>query len=646
MAKFVIECPKCGKFAEASSGLFGTGLFAKRNVKCSCGNVINVQASKLSSRVCPHCGNTVVFDQSKGAAAKCPVCHEPINTVTDQSRLYEFACEQCGVMLQADKAAETFTCPVCDHVNDVAKLARLEKIKNDGKLSVIKYEGDNSTFVWKHPMEDFYLGSQLIVHESQEALFSRDGKALDLFGPGRYTLKTQKLPLLDNLAKLPLDNEGLFHSEVYFINKTVQMAIKWGTPDKVRLIDPLTGTPLELGVCGKMNLSVSDSRKLVVKLVGTMRGIAWEERGEAGFTRSLEESFRPMISSAVKTDLPAVIKANDIDVLEMDSKLDIISEALRLKISAGFEEYGLTVPQLYVTGVLLPENDRNFEVIRELHTVELKKKKAKMDADVVAAEREIATQEELTKTEHARHEAERELLKAEVEAQKIRMSGVAEADVMQAKGYTQRDVLQTDVQKAYAEGIGKMGGSGGSGVMGEMVGLGAGLAAMGVVVPQVGKVMRDMDPEAPGEKAAPSGWTCPECGRERITSKCCPECGAKKPEDKKGWTCPECGKKDITSRFCPECGAKKPEEKKGWTCPVCGKKDITSRFCPECGAKKPEEKKGWTCPECGKKDITSRFCPECGAKKPEEKSTWICPDCGEKDISGKFCPECGRKRDE
>ena len=61
---------------------------------------------------------------------------------------------------------------------------------------VIKYEGDNETLVWKHPIEDFNMGSQLIVHESQEAIFFRNGQALDLFGPGRYTLETENIPLL------------------------------------------------------------------------------------------------------------------------------------------------------------------------------------------------------------------------------------------------------------------------------------------------------------------------------------------------------------------------------------------------------------------------------------------------------------------
>ena len=59
-------------------------------------------------------------------------------------------------------------------------------------FDVIKYEGDNSTFVWKHPCEDFNCLSQLIVHENQEAVFFMNGQALDLFGPGRYTLKNTK----------------------------------------------------------------------------------------------------------------------------------------------------------------------------------------------------------------------------------------------------------------------------------------------------------------------------------------------------------------------------------------------------------------------------------------------------------------------
>lgn len=109
MPKFVIECPSCGKFAEAK-----TGFFARKKIDCACGYTIDVRTDKLTSRECPHCGNTVVFDQSKGEKAKCPVCGEPINTQAEQSQTVEFSCAQCGVRLRTSQAATLWrpsSCP-------------------------------------------------------------------------------------------------------------------------------------------------------------------------------------------------------------------------------------------------------------------------------------------------------------------------------------------------------------------------------------------------------------------------------------------------------------------------------------------------------------------------------------------------------
>ena len=643
MSKFIIECPNCGKYAEGR-----TGFFARKKIDCACGYTIDVRTDKLTGRECPHCGNMVVFDQTKGEKAKCPVCGEAINDLAAQDKTLEFSCQQCGVRLRTGKNAEKYTCPVCDFENFIPERLMSEQIKKDGLASIIKYEGDNDTLIWKHPIEDFNYGSQLIVHESQEAIFFRDGQALDLFGAGRYTLETQQLPLLEKVYKLPTDTEGTFHSEVYFINKTVQTAIKWGTPEKVRFIDPLTGVPLELGASGELNLAVSDSRKLLLKLVGTMQGIAW---GDAdGFTKSVQQSFRPLISNTVKTNLSAVIKENAIDLLEIDEKLDLISDRLRERLLPGFEEYGLTIPQFYVTNVVLPENDPNFKRIRELHTITLQTRVYQAEATVKtaqaqseaqfrtaqeqsaaaieAAHREAVLQKQTTETEIARREAERRVIAAQAEAQAQRLAGLTEAEVMAAKGYSQKDVLQAEVQKSYAQAIGDMGpaisaGGGGSGLMGDLLGLGVGMAAATTVAPQIGNMMKGFQmPNMSGE-AAPAAPAA------------------------EGWECPECGTKNIQSRFCPNCGGRKPEPKPAdtWDCPACGAKNIRSKFCPECGSKKPEPDPSWTCPACGKTGILSRFCPECGAKKPEAPATWICPDCGEKDIKSNFCPNCGRKKD-
>ena len=606
MSKFVIECPKCGRYAEAK-----TGFFARKKIDCSCGCTIDVRTDKLASRVCPHCGNNVVFDQSKGAKAKCPVCGEPINTMAEQDKTVEFSCGQCGIRLRTVKGASSYICPVCDHVNDVAERLKTEEIKKDGLASIIKYEGDSETLVWKHPIEDFNLGSQLIVHESQEAIFFRDGQALDLFGAGRYTLETQQLPILEKLYKLPTDTEGTFHSEVYFINKTVRMALKWGTPEKVRFIDPLTGVPLEIGASGELNLQVQNSRKLLMKLVGTGKGISWGD----GVTGSLQAMFRPLIANAVKTNLAAVIKNEAIDILEIDEKLDILSENLRQKMLPGFEEYGLTIPQLYVNRIVLPEEDPNFKRIRELHTITLQTRMYQAEATVKtakaqsetmyrtaeeqskaaieAARRDAELQRQLTETEIARREAERKIIAAQAEAQSQRMAGLTEAEIMQAKGYNQKDVLQAEVQKAYAEGIGNMGGGvsiggGGGSVVGDMMSLGVGMAAMNTMMPQISSMLQGMNPQNDqpvSEAPVSGGWDC-ACGAKNIRSRFCPDCGAKKPEPKAGWDCPECGTKNIASKFCPNCGSKQPEAPAGWDCPECGTKNILSKFCPDCGHKR------------------------------------------------------------
>ena len=125
---------------------------------------------------------------------------------------------------------------------------------------IIKYEGDNSTLVWKYPLEDFNSLTQLIVHESQEAIFFMNGQALDLFGPGRYTLDTQNIPMLGRLLNGATKGKTPFHCEVYFINKAVVMGMKWGTDSRVHFIDPLTGIPLEIGASGEINLQVQESR--------------------------------------------------------------------------------------------------------------------------------------------------------------------------------------------------------------------------------------------------------------------------------------------------------------------------------------------------------------------------------------------------
>ena len=90
-----------------------------------------------------------------------------------------------------------------------------------------------------------------------------------MFGPGRYTLETENIPKVGKFLNRTTGGDTPFHCEVYFINKTVQMAIKWGTDSQVQYMDPTYKFPLQIGASGEMVLSVSDSKKLLVKIVGT-----------------------------------------------------------------------------------------------------------------------------------------------------------------------------------------------------------------------------------------------------------------------------------------------------------------------------------------------------------------------------------------
>lgn len=474
---------------------------------------------------------------------------------------------------------------------------------------IIKYEGDNSTFIWKHPCEDFNSLTQLIVHESQEAIFFMNGQALDLFGPGRYTLETQNIPVLGKLLNKATGDESPFHCEVYFINKTVQMALKWGTDSRVRFIDPLTNVPLDIGACGEMNLQVSDSRKLLVKIVGTMNGIAWQNSASQdrdGFTKSLTDCFRPLISTAVKANLAASIKQSQIDILEIDERLEELSALLREKIVPGFEEYGLTIPQLYVTNISLPENDPNFKKIRELHTISFQERmieadtkirtaKVEAEAEVTAAQRKIELEKQTTQTEIAKAEAERqriiaekELIMAQTEAQKTKLSGFAEAEVMAAKGYNEKDVMQRDVQIAFAEGLGQMGANGGSaggGMMSDIVGLGVGLQAANAMGGQLNGMFSGFTGgvQAPEATAPQSEIKCANCGNTLpANAKFCLECGTKVENlAENEMICPACGKKTAKGKFCMECGASLILK-----CSKCGAEIPTgAKFCLECGEK-------------------------------------------------------------
>jgi len=223
---------------------------------------------------------------------------------------------------------------------------------------IIKYEGDNTTFIWKHPLEDFNSLTQLIVHENQEAIFFMNGQALDLFGPGRYTLETQNIPHIGKFLNRIVGDETPFHCEVYFINKTEQMAIKWGTDSKVQYVEPLYGFPLSIGACGEMSLRAEDSRKLLIKLVGTENFLSQAR---------LVDYFRAFLMTKIKSYIAQTMKARAINIFEIDENLTSFSEGIHELLIPDFKDYGVVLEKFFVTTILKPDGEPQYERFKELH---------------------------------------------------------------------------------------------------------------------------------------------------------------------------------------------------------------------------------------------------------------------------------------
>ncbi len=319
-------------------------------------------------------------------------------------------------------------------------------------FQVIKYEGDNTTFVWKHPKEDFNTSSQLIVHETQEALFFNNGQALDLFGPGRYTLTTQNIPIIRGVMNLPTGGRSPFHCEIYFINKTQQMAIKWGTDSQVQYMEPTYNFPLQIGASGEMTLSVSDSRKLLVKIVGTERILKQE---------ALVEKFRAILNSKIKPYLASQLGEGKYSIFEIDSHMDELSGELANILTSDFEEYGVKLNHFYVTNIAKPDDDPAYIKFKELH--------ARQYSDVAEAELKQRVS----------------VIEAQTEAKKTVIEAEAIAQKRKTEGYTYAQERTFDVAEKVAENE----------AVGEISNMGIGLGMMtgvgGTVGSQVGGMVSD-----------------------------------------------------------------------------------------------------------------------------------------------------------
>ena len=328
-------------------------------------------------------------------------------------------------------------------------------------VNIIKYEGDNTTFVWKHKKTDFNTMSQLIVHENQEAVFFKNGQALDLFEAGKYTLKTDNIPILRRFLSIPTGGRTPFHCEVYFINKAHQMAIKWGTDSQVQYMDPTYKFPLQIGASGEMVLSVCDSKKLLVKIVGTETVLTQE---------GLVQKFRSFLMSKVKPYIAAAMQNASYSIFEVDSHMAEFSGDLHGMLTPDFKEYGISLEKFFVTTIQKPEGEPAYEKFKDIHI--------RQYSDVAEAKLKQQT----------------DIIYAQTEAQKTVIESQAMAQKRAQEGYTYQQERGFDVATKIAENE----------AVGEFTNMGVGFGTMAGVGGAVGGMVGGMMNDAVNSATAPA----------------------------------------------------------------------------------------------------------------------------------------------
>lgn len=222
-------------------------------------------------------------------------------------------------------------------------LEKLEKFR--GILDVIEYlDPTGQEIVHRIPEKgsgEIVLGTQCIVRENQVAVFFRDGRSLDMLGPGRHTLTTLNIPILVNYLKIPFGSKSPFRAEVVFVNVKDYVDIPWDSPKPLAFRDSQLGT-VRLSTQGKFAFQVSRPQMFVNQIVGT-QGLYTTEN-IVGYLQSIVVSRF--------ADLLGELQA---DLLDLPSKYDELGSGLRASASDDFEAIGLLLKAVYITAINVPE---------------------------------------------------------------------------------------------------------------------------------------------------------------------------------------------------------------------------------------------------------------------------------------------------
>jgi excisionase family DNA binding protein len=206
---------------------------------------------------------------------------------------------------------------------------------------------------------DFRIGSQVIVREAQEAVFFRDGKALDTFGPGRHTITTANVPLLIDLIGKAFSDRSPFTAEVYFVSMREFADEKWGTPQPILVRNPGMG----LGVAllqgfGTYSFEISDAQQFVTQIVGTTGVYS---------TRDIRARLRSMLLSKLQDLLGETTDAKTVP--ELIGLVEEIGAGVRAKGHDDFAALGMTLKSFYIES--LKPSEKSAEELRAMGMLDM-----------------------------------------------------------------------------------------------------------------------------------------------------------------------------------------------------------------------------------------------------------------------------------
>jgi len=216
---------------------------------------------------------------------------------------------------------------------------------------------DENLLVWRWPSDELTLGTQLIVNQSQEAIFFKGGQALDLFGPGTHTLAADNLPLIQKLVNLPFGSRTPFTAEVYFINKHAKLDLKWGTADPFRITDPVYHIIIPVRSFGQLGIRVADSRSFVTQMVGTLYD--WKADKVSNY-------FKGLVVTQTKDCVAKFMVDNKVSVMDIAPKLDEISKKIGESITSEFARFGLEIINFFIMSINVPDDDPSVIKIQEI----------------------------------------------------------------------------------------------------------------------------------------------------------------------------------------------------------------------------------------------------------------------------------------